>query len=256
MPPLDAHGTSAILDLQHVYSLQQAAELFAAFGWTSDASACLERATRIRDHIVATCWNESRGLIADTPDQQTFSQHANSYFLLTAAKGETKLTELATLVRDAPDLTPATFYFSFYTHQALVQAGLGDDYPKWLAPWRKVLDFGLTTVPDPPAPDARSDSHTWGSHPILGMLTTILGVTPAEPGFKSVRIAPHLGDLPFARSRIPHPLGDIHVDLQRAGHGGLIATVELPPGLTGSFHWQNREHLLSSGLQRFTFEHE
>jgi hypothetical protein len=62
---------------------------------------------------------------------------------------------------------------------------------------------------------------------------TVLGVRPAEPGFRSVRVAPHLGLLQRAEGRVPHPLGDIEVGLVRAGERGVRAAVTLPAGLTG-----------------------
>ena len=63
-------------------------------------------------------------------------------------------------------------------------------YVERLEPWRGMLAMGLTTVPETPEP-TRSDSHAWSAHPNYGLLATVLGVRPAEPGFRSVRIAPH-----------------------------------------------------------------
>ncbi len=254
VPPRDARGHSAILDLQHVYTLQQAAKLFAAFGFTTDAEACRARAARIRQFVVDQCWNEARGLIADTPDQQTFSQHANAYFILTAPTDAPGLTTIAERMLVEPDLTPATFYFSFYTHRALQHAGLGDRYLEQLVPWRRVLGQGLTTVPETPAPDSRSDAHAWGAHPMLGLLQTVLGVQPAEPGFRSVHIAPHLGSLPRASGTVPHPLGDIEVAYTSPRDGSLTAKITLPAGLTGTFSWQGQQRPLQPGPQTFTLK--
>lgn len=249
VPPRDERGASAILDLQHVYTLQQAAELMTAFGYHDDASLYATRAEKIREYVIATCWNDERGLLADTSERLTYSQHANTYLILTAGGKIGRLTDLARKIRDEPDLTPATFYFNFYTHQAMIAAGLGDDYLNWLDPWRGVLELGLTTVPEKPTPDTRSDSHAWGAHPMMGFLTTVLGIGPAGPGFKRVRIAPHLGDLPFARGAVPHPLGEISVDLRREGADGLIGTVTLPEGLGGVFEWQGHMQELQPGQQ-------
>ena len=97
--------------------------------------------------------------------------------------------------------------------------------------------MGLTTVPENPEP-TRSDSHAWSAHPNYGLLATVLGVRPDAPGFRSVRIAPHLGPLQRAEGRIPHPLGDIEVRLVRSGARGLQGEVTLPEGLTGVFEWE------------------
>lgn len=247
VPPRDHRGASAILDLQHVYALQHAPELFAASGLNHEAQTYADRAAKIRAQVLRSCWDASRQLLADTSEKLTFSQHANSLLILTAGDQKSQLTDLSRRLRDEPDLTPATFYFAFYTHQALVDAGLGDDYATWLDPWRGVLEDGLTTIPEKPTDDTRSDAHAWGSHPVLGMLTTICGITPLEPGFKSVRIAPHLGSLEFAQGTIPHPLGEIVVDLKRRGPAGITGTVTLPPGLTGHFEWHGNSRPLDSG---------
>ena len=79
-----------------------------------------------------------------------------------------------------------------------------------------MLAMGLTTTPESPEP-TRSDSHAWSAHPNYGLLATVLGVRPAEPGFRSVRIAPHPGPLGRAAGRVPHPLGENQVRLERTG---------------------------------------
>ncbi len=253
VPPRDADGASAILDLHHVYTLQQAAELFAAFGLADEARTYVERAANIRRHVLDTCWNANRGLVADTPAQQTYSQHANTYLILTAPPEEkAQMSAVAKRMLRDTDLAPATFYFSFYTHAALVRAGFGDRYLDWLEPWRDVLAMGLTTVPETPAPDSRSDAHAWGSHPMLGLLNTVLGIQPAEPGFKSVRIAPHLGKLPRAEGSLPHPLGDIAVKLLATPEGGIEAVVTLPDDLSGTFEWRGQTVPLTAGTQNLS----
>ena len=65
----------------------------------------------------------------------------------------------------------------------------------------------------------------------------MLGARPAEPGFKTVRIAPHLGSLRQGAGRVPHPRGEIVVRLARADAGGLRSEVTLPEGLNGVLEW-------------------
>jgi hypothetical protein len=149
-------------------------------------------------------------------------------------------------------LTKSTYYFSYYQLEALREAGLGDRYVEQLAPWKGMLELGLTTVPETPEP-TRSDSHAWSAHPNYGLLATVLGVRPAEAGFKSVRIAPHLGSLQRAEGRVPHPLGVISVRLARTEGGGLSGEVTLPEALEGVFAWGGKEIALRSGQQELSF---
>ena len=67
---------------------------------------------------------------------------------------------------------------------------------------------------------------------------------------RSVRIAPEPGPLRRAEGRVPHPLGDIEVRLERTEDEGLRAEVTLPVGLTGVFEWGGREVRLRPGHQQ------
>lgn len=78
---------------------------------------------------------------------------------------------------------------------------------------------------------------------------TVAGVEPAAPGFRAVRIQPHLGSLPRLVAAIPHPAGGaIAVELERTS-GSLRAVVTLPEGGTGTFHWNGAERALGPGRQ-------
>jgi hypothetical protein len=145
-------------------------------------------------------------------------------------------------------LTQSTYYYSFYVLEALRKAGLGARYIEQLAPWQAMLAMGLTTTAESPEP-TRSDSHAWSAHPNYGLLATVVGIRPASPGFRSVRIAPSLGPLRRAAGRMPHPLGDIDVRLERSGELGLRGEVTLPPGLVGVFEWNGRTLRLRPGRQ-------
>ena len=77
----------------------------------------------------------------------------------------------------------------------------------------------------------------------------MLGVRPGSPGFRSVDIAPHLGPLRRAEGRVPHPVGDIDVKLERRGARGIRAEVTLPAGISGRFLWDGRSVVLRPGRQ-------
>ena len=48
-----------------------------------------------------------------------------------------------------------------------------------------------------------------GSGPAAWLARHVLGVTPASPGFGRVRVRPHLGDLTWARGKVPPPPGPV-----------------------------------------------
>lgn len=87
------------------------------------------------------------------------------------------------------------------------------------------------------------------SHPNCGLLATVLGVRPASPGCRTVRIAPALGELKHATGRIPHPLRDIDIDFERVGATGVRGVITLSPGLAGTFEWGGKYIPLRAGRQ-------
>lgn len=53
--------------------------------------------------------------------------------------------------------------------------------------------------------------HGWASGPAAWMSSHVLGVQPVEPGFKTFRVQPFLGDLDWAEGSVPTPYGPIRV---------------------------------------------
>jgi alpha-L-rhamnosidase len=252
VPAGGTEGHSTVISLQFVYALERAVELERALGVPALADHYRSVAQKVRDAVRNRSWDAARGLFRDRPDGDTYSQQANVMAVLTDAVAPAEQAALMERVLSDASLTQSTYYFSYYQLEALRKAGLGDRYVDQLAPWRGMLALGLTTVPETPEP-TRSDSHAWSAHPNYGLLATVLGVRPAEPGFKSVRIAPHLGPLRRAEGRVPHPRGEIVVRLARTEGGGLRGEVTLPEGLKGVLEWRGKETALRPGRQEVTF---
>src|SRR5256885_7868524 len=76
-PPQDEDGGSSVITLQLVESLRYAADLEQALGDVELAAKYRTAADRAAQAILKSCWNEQYGLLADTPAQKHFSQHAN-----------------------------------------------------------------------------------------------------------------------------------------------------------------------------------
>ena len=212
------------------------------------------RAAHVRSGIYSKCWVPSRGLLADNPDKAVFSQQANIMGVLYDAipKAQQKAV-LKKVLAIQPGTTPdgvlsASYYFRFYLARALDHAGMADDYLASIQPWRQLLALHFSTWPETPG-NTRSDSHAWSAHPIYDLLTLVAGIEPASPGFKTVRIAPHLGSLPSLTASYPHPDGIIHVEYHVQGKG-LDAAITLPAGLHGTFVFAGRTWPLRPGTNR------
>ena len=205
-----------MISLQVAYALERAAGWRTPWARPSEAGRDRRLADSLRAAARARAWDAGRGLFRDAPDTAHYSQQTNIMAVLVDAVPPADQRALMERLLTEAKLTQSTYYYGFYLLEALRKAGLGDRYIERLEPWRGMLAMGLTTVPENPEP-TRSDSHAWSAHPNYGLLATVLGVRPDAPGFRSVRIAPHLGPLQRAEGRMPHPLGDIEVRLVRSG---------------------------------------
>ncbi|CCH51631.1 alpha-L-rhamnosidase [Fibrisoma limi BUZ 3] len=241
-------GGSSILSLQQAYTYFRAADLLAHYGQNERAEHYRELARRINKAAMATCWDATRGLMADTPAKNSFSQHGSIWAVLTDAVPVAQQKAVLQKVMADTSLTQATFYFKYYLFQALKKTGMGDQYLAQLKPWRDMLAIGLTTFAENPEP-TRSDCHAWSASPLYEFLSTVCGINPAEPGFRSVRITPYLGNLPGVEGKVPHPAGDITVQFTKTPSGGLTGTVTLPANLTGTLRWNGKSLALKGGRQ-------
>jgi hypothetical protein len=250
VPPGVPDGHSTMVTLQLVYALQRAAALEDALGLAAEGAHDRALAETLKAAARAKAWDASRGLFRDAAEGEAFSQQTNTMAVLVDAVPAAEQRAVMEKVLSDATLVQATYYYTFYVLEALGKAGLADRYVERLSPWKGMLAMGLTTTAETPEP-TRSDSHAWAAHPNYGLLATVLGVRPAEPGFRSVRIAPSLGPLKRASGRVPHPRGDILVELVRSGEKGLRAQVTLPAGLSGVFEWDGRTRPLHPGPQTF-----
>jgi hypothetical protein len=252
IPTYDAKGESCVTTLQYLGALEDAAALEKGLGDPLRATGYQTRAAHVRSGLYAQCWNDQHGLLADTPSRNSFSQQANILGVLYDVVPKERQKEvLHNMLAIQPGTTPngtlsASYYFRFYLARALEHTGMADEYLASIQPWREMLDLHFSTWPEVPG-DTRSDSHAWTSHPIYDMLTVVAGIAPSSPGFATVRVAPHLGMLPWLTATYPHPAGTIKVDYRRVG-AGLNASVTLPAKLSGSFVFHGKTWPLKPGL--------
>ncbi len=252
IPTYDQNHESCTTTLEYLGALNDAADLEQNLGDAMLATRYQARAAHMREGLFAKCWNRDRGLVADNPDQKNFSQQTNILGVLyDVVPKDTQRKVLREMLAIEPGTTPngvlsASYYFRFYLARALEHAGMADDYLQSIEPWRDLLPLHFSTWPEIPG-NTRSDSHAWTAHPIYDLLTLVAGIEPSAPGFASVRIAPHLGNLPSLTATFPHPQGMIEVEYERHGPA-LTATVTLPGQLAGSFVYNGKVMPLRPGV--------
>lgn len=251
MAPIGKNGESALLDLQLLGAYQLASELENQLGLKDFARLYSDRAKQLKNTIHQKYWDSEKNLYADTADKDVFSQHTNTLAILYGVITGDKATTLAKKMLEDSTLVSASIYFKYYLHQALVKAGLGNDYLNWLDKWRENMQLGLTTWAEASNVSmSRSDSHAWGSSPNIEFYRIILGIDSDSPGFSKIKIEPHLGAIKAISGEIPHPNGKVSVKYI-LNNGKLEATIVIPEKTEGTFIWADKKYLLKEGKNTF-----
>jgi hypothetical protein len=190
-------------------------------------------ASELIQATMRACWDQTRGLLADTSSRRSYSEHAQVEAVLAGAiAGKQARAALATALGGGEGITPSdTFYYRYYTISALVRAGMPRRFFELLKLWEETLaGSGLTTWPETRT-NTRSDCHAWSVTPAIEMLRLVLGVQPSaaagDEGFARVVLRPTLGPLAEASGTVPTPRGDVRVQLRKAGRK-IAATVQSP----------------------------
>jgi hypothetical protein len=106
-------------------------------------------------------------------------------------------------------------FFRYVLHDGLARAGRADLVAGLCRDWSVFLDAGETTWPECWVGGTRC--HGWSATPTRDLVVHTLGITPAEPGYAAVRVAPALGGLDWARATVPTPHGPVTVEARADG---------------------------------------
>jgi alpha-L-rhamnosidase len=244
-------GSAAIYDLQLLLAYQWAAEMETKIGMQSYAHIYMQKATRLKATIQRKYWDAAKNLYADTKEKNGYSQHVNALAILAGMVSHADMPTVASGILNNKSLTQCSVYFKYYLNQALVKAGLGNDYISWLDIYRKNIAMGLTTWAEySDVNTSRSDCHAWGSSPNIEFYRTVLGIDSYAPGFSKVKIEPHLGALTKVSGEIPHPAGKVAVSYLFVKNKWQIK-ISLPQTTSGVFIWKAKTYVLKKGDNSF-----
>ncbi|MDF3056361.1 MAG: alpha-L-rhamnosidase [Rariglobus sp.] len=249
MAPGADKSVSGILNLQLVRTLGYVAELEDAAGEIELAQRTRRKAAELARAIERHFWDAQRGLFADNLEKTSFSEHAQAEAVLCGFISPDKLETVRRTLFTDTGLARTTISYSHYLFDACRKLGRIDVLLQRLDLWSGLPALGLYTTPEGPEP-TRSDCHAWGAHPIYHFFASILGIRPASPGFRTVRIEPQLGTLAWARGTMGHPSGAIIAEIETQG-SSMHGRITLPAGVTGTLVLPGGTLPLHSGLTIF-----
>lgn len=227
-----------------ILSLQAGDELCGVLNDPEMQMKCRDAVARLKKHV---------------PDPGNSKQAAA---LMTLAG----LGDAATLNRNIMAVDGAKRLSTFYGYYVLQARAKAGDYQGCLdcirTYWGGMLDLGATTFwedfdldwtvnasrIDELVPAGKKDihgdfgnhcykgfrhslCHGWASGPTAWLSEHVLGVQIVEPGCKTLKIKPHLGDLDWAEGSFPTPQGDLRIRHEKRHDGSVRSTINAPSGI-------------------------
>ncbi|MCE4565331.1 alpha-L-rhamnosidase [Maribellus sp. CM-23] len=155
---------------------------------------------------------------------------------------------------------------TFYGYYMLIARAMAGDYQGALDNirdyWGAMLDLGATTFwedfdidwtknaarIDELVPEGKVDIHKtyggycykqfrhsfchgWASGPTSWLSQYVLGVNVLEPGCKTIKLEPHLGDLRWVKGSFPTPHGVLEIEHRKLEYGEVKTTYKAPKGV-------------------------
>jgi hypothetical protein len=226
-------GPSTVQNLMYLYGLRLLGKILGLLGFNDLRAYYLEEGRSIQKAIRERCWDEKRGLFTEGPGfKDEYTRHAQMWAVLTGTVEGKEARALMERVLESPDLIKCTFPLQFYFFRALEEAGLYERTGAQWEDWKRFLPLNLSTLPETPYDDSRSDCHAWSALFLYEYPAKILGVYPLEPGWKSIGVKPQGLYLGKASGKVRTPAGTVEVAWEYRG-GKFSVSGSLPAGAKG-----------------------
>ena len=251
--PMDTppDGEVTHLNALTVLGLRQAATLAENIGENAQAKAWRKLADGIARAINLHLWDEKKRaytdcIRADGTRSPVYSQQTHTAICIAGVATGERLKRSRAIMEKAPKgfVKAGSPFFMFFVLEGLANEGRYAELVDTVrCYWGKQVEAGATACWETYHPGAgrmtRSHCHGWSAAPTFFLSQHVLGVQPLEPGFATVRVAPQLCGLAWARGRVPTPHGAVAVgwsydavkkrfELSVDLPAGVPAVIELP----------------------------
>lgn len=234
-PPDSDLGVSGVVNWQMVLVLTMGAKLEEMIGEYGLSATMQTTARSLAIQTQSAFFDEEHSLFADDLAKTKFSEHSQCLALLSDQLSKPVRDTIANSLLSDPNIERTTVYFTYYLFETYRMLGRMDKFFERMSLWFNLKELDFKTTVEMPEP-SRSDCHAWGAHPIYHYFASVLGIRPASPGFKTIRIEPQLGPLTQAKGTLVHPRGAIEVDLHMENTVPK-GTITLPDEVTGTYHY-------------------
>lgn len=246
-------ATGIYLSMAYFY---RCADLLSRIARIIDRSEDAARFETLAEAVRSSIDRKYLHIEGDTVWYDTGSQSADAHALFFGiCPPEHRAALTAHLVQNIEDKQTATcgFMGTMCLLQALSQNGRPDVAYRLLknrnmGGWLYLIEQCQATTFPEHYNGAGSQNHAFlGSAPGLWIYKYLVGIQPAAPGYKQVRVCPYIPeDMTYANATVDTLYGPISAAWEKQADGVRL-TVSLPPNVTGTVCWNGAEQAVSSG---------
>ena len=221
-----------------VLALEEAAEFARWLDADDLAKDLLKLAVSVRKAINEHLWDETVQAYVDCVHKdgsfsRVFSQQTQTVALRAGIPDKSRVDRCHEIVMNPPDgfVKAGSPFFQFFILEILSEAGRIEEMVNDIRKhWGFMIKEGATTFWEmwslKTGRLTRSHCHGWSSAPTYFLSSKILGIEPAEPGYRKIRFAPFAGSFEAIEGTIPSPQG-----LIRAAFRDGEWQLDLPDGV-------------------------
>lgn len=207
---------NTVLNAFYYGALRCAADLCEQLG--RDGSAYAAKAERVAAGFASQLAGPATGLYVDAPGSEHSALHANAiplFFGLTAGADKDAMLELIRERRLSCGVYIASYVIEACFRNGAPELGYALITSSDEHSWHEMLSHGATACMEAWGPDQKWNTswcHPWSSSPVYLLAEHVLGLSPAQPGWETVRFAPTpIEGLPPIQLTVPHAHGAITV---------------------------------------------
>ncbi len=215
------NGENTVINAFYYRSLRDSAALMRAVG--RDGKALDVKADRLKESFIRRLQDPKTGLFRDGTGSQNFSLHASAFPLDFGLVSKGNVPRVIEMIRRKR--LDCGLYAAPYVIEGCYRSAQGDLAYDLLTSkdkhsWHEMLEAGATTPLEAWAPELKWNTswcHPACATPIYLIVTYLMGLEPAEPGWKAVRLAPQIPKtLDHIELTFPIPAGSITAKYTRA----------------------------------------
>ncbi|RYG62955.1 hypothetical protein EON80_22140 [bacterium] len=229
---------NTVVNAFYYHALLKMAEIAKATQHEVDAKLFESKAKQVYTGFNGVFFDPKRGIYVDGEGATHASLHANMFALAFDLVPQEHQSSVADFVQSRG--MACSVYGAQYLLEGLYKGGKADYALQLMTSrsdrsWWHMIELGSTMTLE--AWDIKYKNnltwnHAWGAAPGNIISRYLLGVRPAEPGYKKILIAPQPGSLKWVRGQVPTILGPVLVDYRAEEIPRL--EVEIPVSATAS----------------------